>query len=287
MSVTVINPSIIKEGEAQTVTADLKKFDKAKEQVALVEAELKKFEKVVSVDNANEALEVAKIASNVEKAVEDKRKQLVGPWNGEVAKINAYAKELVKSIAPGIAKIKQAVLDFQNEEKKKAHNAMVTARQGQLAQMGFNFDSSLSIYKREGIGAVTTNELESALDITWNHIINSFVEAISKHNTQQVAALEEDRELLEAFGSEEDKVVVAEQIQKAAAPVVVPRHSTAPSSFAAKGTTKRWVHSVTDSSLVPREYLIVDETAIRKAIADGVRSIPGVDIRQEESISLR
>ena len=47
---------------------------------------------------------------------------------------------------------------------------------------------------------------------------------------------------------------------------------------------KRWVFEVEDASKVPLEYMEVNETAIRKAIALGVRDIPGVQIHQQESV---
>ena len=52
---------------------------------------------------------------------------------------------------------------------------------------------------------------------------------------------------------------------------------------------KRWVFEVVKPELVPREYLAVDETAIRAAVCkrDGVRVIPGVAITEEESLAVR
>jgi hypothetical protein len=51
--------------------------------------------------------------------------------------------------------------------------------------------------------------------------------------------------------------------------------------------TSRWTHTVVRPELVPRQYLVVDEKAIRAAVAAGVRSIPGVSIHEEEGISIR
>jgi len=47
---------------------------------------------------------------------------------------------------------------------------------------------------------------------------------------------------------------------------------------------KRWTFEVEDSATVPRRYLIVDTIAIRMAIREGVREIPGVRIYQSESV---
>jgi diketogulonate reductase-like aldo/keto reductase len=38
---------------------------------------------------------------------------------------------------------------------------------------------------------------------------------------------------------------------------------------------------------VPREYLAVDDTAIKAAIKAGIRSIPGVEIYEEAEVRVR
>jgi len=48
-----------------------------------------------------------------------------------------------------------------------------------------------------------------------------------------------------------------------------------------------WTFKVIDPQLVPREFLVVDEKAIRAAIAKGVRDLPGVTIWQEETLATR
>ena len=50
---------------------------------------------------------------------------------------------------------------------------------------------------------------------------------------------------------------------------------------------KTWTFEVTDETLVPREYLVVDEGVISLAIRKGIRDIPGVRIFQQESLSVR
>jgi hypothetical protein len=50
---------------------------------------------------------------------------------------------------------------------------------------------------------------------------------------------------------------------------------------------KVWKFDVLDDELVPRDYLVVDESLIRKAMAAGVREIPGVRIYQDEQVTIR
>ena len=58
----------------------------------------------------------------------------------------------------------------------------------------------------------------------------------------------------------------------------------------ASGSTsvrKTWTFEVTDDTLVPREYLVVDEGVISLAVRKGTRDIPGVRIFQQESLAVR
>ena len=54
-----------------------------------------------------------------------------------------------------------------------------------------------------------------------------------------------------------------------------------------KGVQMRWTFEITDMNQVPNGYWIIDETAIKKAIADGVREIAGVRIYEEAITTFR
>ena len=51
-------------------------------------------------------------------------------------------------------------------------------------------------------------------------------------------------------------------------------------------TVKRWTFDVEDFSKVPDKYKVIENVAVRNAIRDGVRDIPGLNIFQEESLSI-
>ena len=46
-------------------------------------------------------------------------------------------------------------------------------------------------------------------------------------------------------------------------------------------TVKEWVYEITEKHLIPREYLIVDERAIKESISGGIRRISGVKIYEK------
>jgi hypothetical protein len=51
-------------------------------------------------------------------------------------------------------------------------------------------------------------------------------------------------------------------------------------------TVKRWTFDVEDFSKVPDEYKIIENISVRNAIRNGIRDIPGLNIFQEESLSI-
>jgi hypothetical protein len=68
------------------------------------------------------------------------------------------------------------------------------------------------------------------------------------------------------------------------APVVdIPKEApkSIQTNFGGITSVEQWDFRVVDKSIVPLEFLVVDESAIRRKIKDGVRSIPGVEIFSE------
>ncbi len=65
----------------------------------------------------------------------------------------------------------------------------------------------------------------------------------------------------------------------------------APKTIRAEGATSYekldWAHEIVDESLIPREYLMVDERKIKISIKAGVRQIPGIKITQESKTMIR
>lgn len=52
-------------------------------------------------------------------------------------------------------------------------------------------------------------------------------------------------------------------------------------------STKRWTHTITDPTKIPRQYMSVDEIKIRAAVTSGVRDIPGVHIYEKSQTVFR
>jgi flagellar biosynthesis GTPase FlhF len=66
--------------------------------------------------------------------------------------------------------------------------------------------------------------------------------------------------------------------------------SSGPTTRTASGTASTrmvWGFEIIDSSEIPRNFLKVDESAIRDAVRSGVREIPGVKIEQKPQVAVR
>ncbi len=280
-------------GDIQNIAVDLSRFDKAKAVVSTAKELLTEALIINSKEDQDWSLRVLKDTAVVVKQIEAKRKELVGPFNDAVKKINGYAKDLSSEVEELIGKGKNAVMAFQKAEEEKARQAMITARQGQLAQLGITYDANSNMYFLNGEPQCSQRELEMLSADMWQSCIDAFVEKIRSKSEQQVAQLEEEKELLEAFGSDDEKAAHSQKIAEAVnlGTAVANGATTLPVNGhkvdTVKGTTKRWVFEVTDPNAVPREYLEVNETAIRKAVQGGIREIPGVRIYQDTSLSLR
>lgn len=79
----------------------------------------------------------------------------------------------------------------------------------------------------------------------------------------------------------------AEQFQGRAAAVVAPVSQVAAPKVGGISIPKVWTFEITDASLIPREYLLVDETKIRKVVAalKGSTNIPGVRVTEVKRIA--
>lgn len=71
-------------------------------------------------------------------------------------------------------------------------------------------------------------------------------------------------------------------------PVIVKEAARVTSFSGAKATAStKWVHRVTDIAAVPRQFLMVNDAAIKAAIAGGARKIDGVEIYEDVRTAIR
>ena len=86
----------------------------------------------------------------------------------------------------------------------------------------------------------------------------------------------------EAAAAVVDKLAKDEETEAKAKPVTVRGDYGSSSSI-----RKTWKFEVTDSNEVPRQYMSINEIAVRAAIREGARDIPGLRIFLDESVVIR
>lgn len=108
-------------------------------------------------------------------------------------------------------------------------------------------------------------------------------------NAFQRAKLEAERKAAEeAKKKAEEEAALFDEPAPVVAPVAVREVARVTSIGGAKATASRkWVHEVTDPDAVPRQYLMVNDAAIKAAIAGGKREIPGVRIYEDIRTAIR
>lgn len=111
-----------------------------------------------------------------------------------------------------------------------------------------------------------------------------------EEQAQADAAARKARERLEAQARRAEasgKVEKAATLEMRAATVVAPVINRAPPKIVGVQTREVWKFEVTDPSQVPRQYLIVDESKIRKIVGamKGDTQIPGVRVWPDKNIA--
>lgn len=234
--------------EVSTSKNVLEKFDKL---ATDIRQHIEPCLKLMVQDNStkDDALMAGKNIKAYEKRIEETRKALVGPLNAQVKEINDYAKKIMAPLAEAETHLKK--------------------------QLG-GYEAILEKQRRE--------EFEKAEKARKEAEAKAAEEARIKREEAEMAAM-----LLDDSEAQEVTAVAEVEIERQAAEVQM-LHRTNVKEIEAKkvsGASKPWTFEVVDYDQVPREYLMVDEKAIRQAIRDGNREIAGVRIFQETRISFR
>lgn len=114
--------------------------------------------------------------------------------------------------------------------------------------------------------------------------------AAERAAAERAAAEERERLAVSAAkaaetGAVEEAQAIAEQMSTA---VAIPIIREAP-LVQGIATVERWAFEITDTALIPREYLLIDESKIRKVVAALKKdcAIPGIRVYPETIISAR
>lgn len=112
---------------------------------------------------------------------------------------------------------------------------------------------------------------------------------VSALNVYQRAKIEAQRKAdAEAAERARKEAIAFDEPAPVVAPVVVKEAARVTSFTGAMATASRkWKGEVTDPNAVPRQYLMVNQSAIDAAIKGGMREIPGVRIFEDVRTAIR
>ncbi len=276
------------------IRMDLRKFNRAKQKVWQATSAITVIKTLETKADVDHMMVLLKQADAVGKLIEDKRKALGDPYRLETIRINECAKEIVKDLPGAIATGKALILAFHKREEERVKKERTGAREKQLETAGLirrptgHGNILVDHYTDpQSDGIIYRSNLEGFTDDMWRDILTNLGHARTRKLEERAGELQQQKDGATFFG--EDTTEIDQKLEEAMqAPALI--QSFGAGSFSApktQGLTKRWVFEVTNEQLIPRGYLQVNDKAIRDAIAAGARTIPGIRIFQDESISIR
>jgi hypothetical protein len=192
--------------------------------------------------------------------------------------VDASTKELAHDAARRVKSLEKLV-----EDRRKELVAPLNARVKMINDYAKKIVAPLagaeSHLRQELVGWERKLEQERMAE---QRRLREIEEAEKKKIADQLA---KDRVAAEMFGTtfDENKAVVRNAEVEMNAAIAKQQISQNKVS----GTRKTWKFEVVESEKVPREFLVVDDSAIRKAVQAGAREIAGVRIFEEIVIAIR
>ena len=184
----------------------------------------------------------------IQTRIEEARKAAVSPLNDKVKAINAAAKSLAEPLAQIDATLERRMLDW-----KRAEDERIAAEQRRVAEENER--------RRQEAAAAELAEYE--------------------RRKAAASDLGLDDDEAEAFADAAPQVTAVLD----AAPAALPTTTHARLGMSVERTV--WRFRVVDEYAVPREYLSVNESAIRAAVLAGAREIPGIEVWPEKRLDRR
>lgn len=226
----------------------LAQFDQLKADIALYVAPAKSV--VVSdKDTQSKAMTSVKDVVGWKKKVEDKRKEMIAPLLERQREINEYAKQLTEPLIEAECHLKKQLIAW--DQKLEAE------RQAELKRIALEAER-----KRKDAEEKAKKEREEA------EALEMFGQKDDAVRSNLVAQAESERRSVEIDREvrKEEKAVLENKVS---------------------GIRTIWKYEVHEESKIPKEFWMINESAISKAVKSGVREIPGVRIYEEKTMGVR
>ena len=243
---------------------------------------------------------------------ETARKFLVDPLNAHVKRINAQFKadaapldeadQLVRSKvltyqrqAEEAARAEQARLDAERlaaEEAAEAERRRLAAeaaeREREAAEAEARRQAEIAAEQDEHRKRIASLDENTLKGIVLGEVTDTDEEqAWAEEELSSRAAARAAQEAAAKARQEAEEAQQAEIRTKSAPALQTAAVAPLAGGNGSASVRKEWKATVVDRSLLPDEYLIVDEKKIRAVVKAGVREIPGVLIEQVEGLSVR
>ena len=228
------------------------------------------------------AKSLAKQAKLIENYIEDKRKELTKPILDRKKAIDDLAKSLTKELTEAVKHIREQILFYEQEqERKRLEELRRLEEERRRKEEEIRKAEEERRRKEEEL-----RRLEEERRRQEENLRKAKEEEERKRKEEELRRLEEERRRKEEELKRmqmEGNIEQIEHIEKLAEIET----KAAELSEKSKNLREVWTFEVVDISLVPREYLVLDETAVRRAIQNGVREIPGLKIFKKAQLVIK
>jgi len=199
--------------------------------------------KVTIEDNTqrSNAVELGKKLNGLKKDLDNERLNQTRPIEAAADEIRDYYKPITGTCETMVKTLKDAILKFDQEERRKADEA------ARIARLKAEEEARK---ERERLAKLAEKQIDSG-----------------------------------KVEKAEETIAKMENVAPVVTPIIMPQIQ----KQKGESTRKNWKFEIIDEKQIPREYLLVDETKIRKVVQalKGDTNIPGVRVYSEKSMSFR
>ncbi len=218
---------------------------------------------ITSTEEVEAATEVVARIAKTKKAVKDQRLKITRPLDQAKKAALDQEKEVLAPLEPLDRMLRDGIGNFHAEqERKRRQEQERIERERREAEAKARAEAEAAEREARRL------EYEAGRRKTEEAQARQEEKAEEAHLTAEVARLRE-------------KVAQEAPVQQVV--------STGPTRTASGTASTRmvWSFEIEDAALIPRNFLKVDESAIRDAVRSGVREIPGVKIEQKPQVAVR
>ena len=257
-----------------TQQTDLQQFDALQTNIAQYVAPIKTV-KVTSQDISESAAATLRELKRLEKKVEDQRVDLVRPHNDHVSKINEYAKQVKAPILDAMEHIRKEQLSF---EKVLAEERRILAQKEREEREKREAEAQAQIKAQREEAEAKAKALKEEAEMEAAFASPDNAEEIRKNAEQEAMAIEAQQR------AEAERIEFEAKKAHWDASKEIKSHKVT-------GITRVWTFEVEDESLVPVEFKMINDKAIKAKMSatkdKATLKIPGVRFFQDERISAR